>query len=45
MVTNKDGRQYKASEVTSMLEKVGFSDVEIISSPVSPYSAVVASKK
>ena len=45
MVTNEDGRQYKASELQSMLEKVGFVDVQVISSPVTPYSAVVASKK
>ncbi len=45
MVTNEDGRQYKASELKSMLEKIGFVDVEVLSSPVTPYSAVIASKQ
>lgn len=45
MVVNEDGRQYKASEIKSMLKKIGFVDVEVISSPVTPYSAVVASKQ
>jgi len=45
MVTNEDGRQYKASELKSMLQSIGFVDAKVISSPVTPYSAVIASKK
>lgn len=45
MVTNEDGRQYKASELKLMLESIGFVDIKVVSSPVTPYSAVIASKK
>ncbi len=45
MVTNENGRQYKASELKSILESIGFVDVKVISSPVTPYSAIIASKK
>mmetsp|Transcript_11793 Transcript_11793/g.14855 ORF Transcript_11793/g.14855 Transcript_11793/m.14855 type:complete len:351 (+) Transcript_11793:164-1216(+) len=45
MVTNEDGRQYKASELKSMLEKIGFVDVQVVSSPVTPYSVIIASKQ
>ena len=44
MVTNESGRQYKASELGSMLRDAGFVDVEVVSSPLTPYSAVVARK-
>lgn len=45
MVTNENGRQYKASELKLILEDIGFVDVKIVSSDVTPYSAVIASKK
>ena len=45
MVTNEDGRQYKASELKSMLENIGFVHVKVISSPLTPYSAIIAGKK
>ena len=45
MVTNEDGRQYKASELKLMLEKIGFVDIQVVSSPVTPYSAIIASKR
>lgn len=45
MVTNEDGRQYKASELKAILEKIGFGDVKVISSPLTPYSVIIASKQ
>jgi len=44
MVVNEDGRQYKASELEYMLKEVGFHEVDVVSSPLTPYSAVVATK-
>jgi len=44
MAVNEDGRQYKASELESMLKKVGFQEVDVVSSLLTPYSAVVATK-
>ena len=47
MVTNEQGRQYKASELHSMLTKAGFDGptIQVMSSPRTPYSLVVANKK
>lgn len=44
MVTNEDGRQYKASELKPMLENSGFTGMEVVSSPLTPYSAIIAYK-
>lgn len=45
MVTNEDGRQYKASEIKVILESIGFVDIKVITSSITPYSAVLASKE
>lgn len=45
MVTNEQGRQFKASELKEMMEEVGFVEVSVVSSPLTPYSLVVATKQ
>ena len=45
MVTNEQGRQYKASELEKMLGDVGFVDTTVYKSSETPYSAIVSKKK
>jgi hypothetical protein len=45
MVANEDGRQYKSSELEKMLKDAGFVDIEVVKSPLTPYSAIVGNKK
>jgi len=45
MVTNEQGRQYKASDLEKMLSDVGFVDTAVYKSNETPYSAIVSKKR